>query len=267
MLDNQNTHTFRGRRPATVIAALAAGAALAIAPLSAASAAPVTTASSASAAAAALTSGTDEFNRTVSAGWGTGALGAWVLKNAASNYSVSNGSGVLTAKPGQGTKAITGPVAWKYDVRHDQYTKTVGATFTLPKKSQGSGQVVTVIAHEVGSTALVVRVVVAADGSGVLETILGGKIVDRYALTDTVFTPGAEYTLSVEVSNQVTDDPSAMVLVHAGVTGAGTWEFQEVLLAADHAFMDADGSVGVRYAQASGASSAGTMKVNSVRVG
>ncbi|MCU1615891.1 MAG: Conserved secreted protein of unknown function, putative domain [Frankiales bacterium] len=160
----------------------------------------------------------DAFGREVAGGWGSADVGgAWTITGAASNTSVTAGSGRLTAGAGVTTGASLGISARDVALQAD---------VTLQKAPAGGGSFVSLGTRQVGSSLYETIVYYAPDGSVtlVLATIVSGNETDvaSYTLPGT-FAAGTSLTVRMETSGSGTTALRAKAWP-TGTTEPAAWQ-------------------------------------------
>lgn len=136
----------------------------------------------------------DEFDRTVSNGWGTADLGgAWTLRGTASRFSVAGGAGKIALPAGAAQTLYA-------DLNGVSSTNTrVDAVFSVD--SLVEGQYVSVVGRRVGATNYIARLRLQADGGVKLYLLQDGATSIAPVLqVPLTIVPGEKYVLSMEVT-------------------------------------------------------------------
>ncbi|WP_243231865.1 PKD domain-containing protein [Microbacterium sp. CIAB417] len=136
----------------------------------------------------------DDFDRTVSNGWGTADVGgAWTLRGTASRFAVADGAGTMTIP------AATAQTVYA-DLNGVSSTSTrVDAVFSVDALTEG--QYVAVVGRRTGAYNYIARLRLQADG-GVRMYLLqdGATSITPSVLLPLTIEPGVPYVLSMEVT-------------------------------------------------------------------
>lgn len=136
----------------------------------------------------------DDFERTLSSGWGSAdAGGAWTYSGSTSLFSVANGAGAIRMNAGSGPTARLPISATDTDLRF---------SFAFDKAPTGGGQFVRAIARGDQSAGYEAKVWVKADGTMVvyLTKIVNGTETDLATrVLAGSFSPGTAYTVRTQV--------------------------------------------------------------------
>lgn len=136
----------------------------------------------------------DDFNRTVTNGWGTADLGgAWTLRGTASRFSVANGVGKI-ALPASAANTVYA------DLNGVSSTNTrIDAVFSVD--SLVEGQYVALVGRRVGSANYIARLRLQADGGVKLYLLQDGAAsVAPVLQVPITIVPGEKYVVSMEVT-------------------------------------------------------------------
>ncbi len=136
----------------------------------------------------------DDFNRTVTNGWGTADLGgAWTLRGTASRFSVANGVGKI-ALPASAANTVYA------DLNGVSSTNTrIDAVFSVD--SLVEGQYVALVGRRVGSANYIARLRLQADGGVKLYLLQDGATSIAPVLQVPItIVPGEKYVVSMEVT-------------------------------------------------------------------
>ena len=183
----------------------------------------------------------DPFSRSVSAGWGSADVGgAWSGISAPTSYSVADGTGRISMRPGDTRAAYLGGVS--------SASTTVSVTAGFPRTSIGSVYV-GVIGRRVGTAEYAARAVVAPDGSVRLQLQRQGTTLVQSALPGQTLRTGDRLHLKLETTG------SAPTTLRAKAWKVGTPEPDDALTTTDATpALQGAGSVGlVTYYSANGA--------------
>jgi PKD repeat protein len=133
----------------------------------------------------------DDFERTLSAAWGTADVGgAWTLRGQASRFSVSSGAGKVQVPDGATLSADLNAVS-------SSSTKMT-AEFSVDKLLEGAS--IALVGRQTGTDAqrYIARLKLQADGKSLLYLMRPSATALQYKPTVT-FVPGERYKLSLEV--------------------------------------------------------------------
>lgn len=158
----------------------------------------------------------DEFERTVSGGWGTTALGgAWTTSGTASRYSVGDGVGKISLGAGSGATVSLGAVS---------ATDTEAAmTVTTDKAPTGGGVYVSVLGRQVSSTAdYRGKLKIGADG--VVTAYVTKMISGTETVLATGVAPGLTYAVGDKLNVRTQVVGTAPTAVRVKVWKVGTTE-------------------------------------------
>lgn len=135
----------------------------------------------------------DNFDRSVSNGWGTADQGgAWTLRGTASRFSVANGAGSISVPSASTLYADLNAVS--------SASTRVDAVFSVDKLVES--QYVAVVGRRVGAANYIARLRIAADGSVKLFLLQDAAVSIAPAITVPGLTlvPGEKYVLSMQVT-------------------------------------------------------------------
>ena len=137
---------------------------------------------------------TDDFNRTVSNGWGPADLGgAWTLRGTASRFSVANGVGKI-ALPASAANTV-------YADLNDVSSANTRLDAVFSVDSLVEGQYVALVGRRVGSTNYIARLRMQADGGVKLYLLQDGATSIAPVLQVPIsIVPGEKYVVSMEVT-------------------------------------------------------------------
>ncbi|WP_166408943.1 LamG-like jellyroll fold domain-containing protein [Labedella phragmitis] len=177
----------------------------------------------------------DLFARSVDVGWGSTPFGGdWVAAHGASGLSVIDGSGTMTAGPGQTRSAVlSGVSSTAVDVR---------SSFSIAEAPSGGGQSVSVVGRQVGADYYAARVLVRATGDPQLQILRSGTTIKTVTLTGAAYKPGEVVNVRVQVTGTGTSTVSAMAWT--GATEPSSWQLS---VTDSTATLQQAGSVGVRF--------------------
>ncbi|KQU65500.1 PKD domain-containing protein [Phycicoccus sp. Root101] len=190
----------------------------------------------------------DDFERTVTGGWGSAATGgAWTLTTAATNFSVSGGSATMQLAAGSGPSAYLGS------------TSAVGAdvrtAMRFDKATTGGGVFASVVARRAGTSDYRLKVrVTATDTTAYLARTVGGveTVLATAPLTGLVVAAGDSLDLRLVASGT---NPTTLTgkVWRSGTAEPAAWTVSSTDATAS---LQSPGAVGV-YAYLSGSATNG----------
>lgn len=167
-------------------------------------------------ATAPLTSASDSFNRTVTAGWGSADTGGpWTVSGTSTNYSVAPGYGQQSGAAGATlTSTLPGVSSSDTDAL---------VTVADPAMPTGGGQYISDIARLVGSADYEGRLWISSAGTVQLQLQQSSTSLGTYTVPGLTYTPGMQLSIRVQVFGTSPTTVRARVWP-AGTTEPTTWQ-------------------------------------------
>ena len=177
----------------------------------------------------------DGFGRTATGGLGAADTGGtWTVAGASASYSVSGGVGTFSDPKGTTLYAGLGSVS----AASSDATVSIG----IPVMPVGGSVYAGIVGRRVGTDDYNGRVVVAADGSVVVQVMHGGTVLKSAALAGVTAKAGSVLDLRLQTVGSGTTTVQARAWVD-GTTQPGAWQ---VSATDTTAALQAPGSVGLR---------------------
>lgn len=177
----------------------------------------------------------DSFGRSVTGGLGSATTGgAWSVSGGAANFSVASGAGVLST--GKAT-TLSGTLSSVSSSSSD-----VTATVAVPALPVGGSLYAGLVGRRIGTDDYNARVVVAADGTAVVQVLHGGTALKSAAFSGGTIAAGTVIHVRMRTTGTGTTTLQARAWLD-GTTEPTTWQ----ATATDTtAALQAAGSVGIR---------------------